>query len=269
MIKNYINQKYQNTKGRYIHNIENENPKAKSFITLSFIIMEFCIYVTFMYLDINNIGVNTAIYLKFAGIILCFIYSLLPYTEINDRSDLSILRGALFFTVISDLLILMLDFYTWGVFTFCIVQLLYLIRLSRWRSPFRQDKINKTIIINILRNLGIAFVVLLLLVITKIQINRLLVITAFYFISIVFNVIDAIIIAFQDKIKYQLFFAVGMILFLCCDINVGIFNLGDFVILNSIGFSGLYHFSTIAMWMFYLPAQVGISLSKCQIRKIS
>jgi hypothetical protein len=52
-----------------------------------------------------------------------------------------------------------------------------------------------------------------------------------------------------------------MVLFLLCDLNVGVFNLTGFVSVNSSWFHNLYAISAIAMWLFYLPAQVFISLS--------
>ena len=50
-------------------------------------------------------------------------------------------------------------------------------------------------------------------------------------------------------------FSLGLTLFLCCDICVGVFNS------PGIAPGWLEHFSGIGMWLFYLPGQVLIALS--------
>jgi hypothetical protein len=93
------------------------------------------------------------------------------------------------------------------------------------------------------------------------DVNILLIITIFYFISIVINVIVAIRAAVCIKERYIVIFAIGMVLFLLCDINVGIFNLADFLVIDSNLFKSIYGFSSIGMWLFYLPAQVLLAIS--------
>lgn len=113
----------------------------------------------------------------------------------------------------------------------------------------------------VIRNIILSFVLLFVLLISKIEIEILLFITVFYFVSIVMNVIDAVRLRNKLVTTANKLFAYGMILFLLCDINVGIFNLSNFVIIDNKFFTYLYNFSTIGMWMFYLPAQVLIALS--------
>ncbi len=51
--------------------------------------------------------------------------------------------------------------------------------------------------------------------------------------------------------------ALGMILFLLCDINVALYN-----ILGYIGkVNVFYNISFVSMWLFYLPSQVLLALS--------
>jgi hypothetical protein len=236
----------------------------KNFTMLIFILIEICIYISFMYIDIFD-NANTYLLsnnLKFAGIIVCLLYVLLPRQNHGDRADVTLLRGAILFTFISDLFILMLDNYIWGVFTFCIVQFLYLIRLAKWRNSQSGAKVFNSIISCLLRNLGIAVAIIILLKMFGIPTNGLMIISVIYFISILFNVIDAFRTMHLLKSEKSILFAISILLFLCCDINVGIFNLSDYIYMSTTLFSRIYQFSTIAMWMFYLPAQVGISLTK-------
>jgi hypothetical protein len=242
-------------------NKQNNQPRSniKKEISIFFLIMEFAIYISFMYFDITGKGnyiIST--YLKFIGIILCFLYSIIMYTKDADRTDSYILRGALLFTVISDLFILVLDYYTLGTLTFCIVQIFYLIRLYRWKKDMGM---RASVLRNLIRNGLIASVLLCLLLIVKIELESLVIISIFYFVSIIMNVRDAVTIACKSKTREIIIFTFGMVLFLLCDINVGFFNISSFVAIDQGWFSDLYAFATIAMWMFYLPAQVGIALS--------
>jgi hypothetical protein len=52
-----------------------------------------------------------------------------------------------------------------------------------------------------------------------------------------------------------------MVLFLLCDINVGIFNLSGFIALPERIYQMMYSVSSILMWTFYAPSQVLIALS--------
>jgi hypothetical protein len=92
--------------------------------------------------------------------------------------------------------------------------------------------------------------------------DLLLFISIFYFICILSNVITASYLAFRDiKTKATMLYAIGMILFLLCDINVGLFNLSGFISMPRELYSVIYSLSSILMWAFYAPAQVLIVLS--------
>ncbi len=233
--------------------------RMEAAIRNGFLILEIFIYIAFMYMDLSEKGsFLISNYLKFMGIMICFVISLLLYSKNTNKIDITCLRGALLFTVFSDLFILILDYYMIGLVTFCIVQLLYLIRLSHWR---KQMGVGGEIWKNLMRNGLITMAVLGIFIKSQIELEAIVIISSLYFISIVFNVIDAVLIAIHSKKSKQILFAVGMVSFLLCDINVGLFNLSDFVTIDGGLFSKLYSFATIAMWMFYLPAQVIIVLS--------
>ena len=235
-----------------------QNKGIELAITTAFLLIELLIYIAFMYLDISEKGsFIISNNLKFIGIILCFLFSLKRYSKGTDPTDIYILRGALLFTVISDLFILIIDYYTLGILTFCIVQLLYLIRLCRWRN---QLGIKSSPWKHLNRNL-LAFGVLCILLSREIELGLLVVLSILYFVSIVLNVFDSVWIAYKSKARKAITFAVGMVLFLLCDINVLLFNLNSFVTINGVWFARLYAFASIAMWMFYLPSQVIIALN--------
>jgi len=240
----------------------------KKTVFVIFVLLEIILYAGFLYMDITGKGsFAVSNYLKFTGIILCFLFTVLFPGPKEDRTDTSILRAALLFTLISDWFILILDYYVIGIITFCIVQFLYLIRLGIWRNQMDPAGGAKIILKNFIRNLFFALFIIIILNAVKIRMEWLVLVTCFYFTGILFNVWDSIIIACKSKVKNRIRYAFGMVLFLLCDINVGLFNLSGF--LASSWFDLIYSFSTVAMWLFYLPAQVIISLSVGNIQNES
>jgi hypothetical protein len=175
------------------------------------------------------------------------------------------------FTLISDLLILILDYYFYGVLTFIVVQQLYSLYLGlkkQQKNGINQK--NKMVWKPFLANYAfwltiqglLAFAVCYILKQTGVEIAGLPAASAFYFICILTNTIRADRAAVTaPKDKGDVLFAVGMTLFLLCDINVGLFNLSGFLSTPNEVSSVIYSFSSILMWTFYAPAQVLIALS--------
>lgn len=228
-------------------------------VLVGFLLVELMIYISFMYIDLKETGSYLLSgNLKFAGIILCFVFTLFFDSKKEEKTDILLLRGALLFTMISDLFILMLDYYYYGMITFCVVQLLYLIRLYRFK---KQQGKNSSLLKLILRNIVLAIVIISILFNQDVETDGLVCISIIYFVSILLNTLDAIRIQIKTHKYGQKIYATGMILFLLCDINVGLFNISDFTVINGAWFAGIYEFASIAMWMFYLPAQVCIALS--------
>lgn len=236
--------------------------KYKKIINAVFFLSELILYMSFLYIDITQaVSYTVSSAIKFTGISLCLLYTFMIPGEKEGRRDTAFLRSAMFFTVISDLFILVLDYYLYGMITFCIVQSIYLLRMGYWQSVLYPGKTKRIIIERFIRNFFVTFVFILVFIIIRIKLEALLVITSFYFISILFNVLDSILTAVNDKTRKQKIYAFGMLLFLLCDFNVGLFNISDYVKINSSWFHIIYSFAAIAMWMFYLPAQVLIAYS--------
>lgn len=199
------------------------------------IIIEILIYISFMFFD-DYIDSN----IRFIGIVILLIYLLFE----KRSKDLFILRLALLFTIISDLFLLVIDdFYIVGVLCFIIVQLIYLYRLRGF------TKLNFYIPILICFNLIFVKIIL------KDGFDYLLALTVIYFTLIVNNMVLSLI-----SFKSNPLFALGLVLFVCCDIFVGIYNLSAYVevgsLINIINTSGIDF-----AWGFYLPSQVLIALS--------
>ncbi|MBZ2175565.1 lysoplasmalogenase [Schnuerera sp. xch1] len=226
-----------------------------SLITIKILlILIIVLYFSFLYIDILNPQlIRLSDSLKFTSIILCFTVSILGKENVFDTVNIKLLQIGLFFTVVADLFLLTIDsYYILGVGAFCIVQIIYSVRydIESWKITVR----NITIILVIIL---IAFIITNLLFI---KIDLLIMIAIFYGICLLISVIKAIK-TYTHRLYPKpngIMVAIGMILFLLCDINVALYNI--FGIIN-ITDGLLYNISLISIWLFYLPSQVLLALS--------
>ena len=191
--------------------------------------------------------------LKFSSVLLCFAASLLIGSHGVNLRDTRLLELGLFFTLLSDLCLLILEYFTLGVFLFCIVQSIYIVRCSTCTS-FRIIK----------EILQLALLVIIITAIYRIfnsEFKQLYSIALVYAILLITSTYTAFR-TFEKRILPKVNFMVvslGMVFFILCDVNVALYN-----IFQSIGFS-IYNPATnvtsYLIWLFYLPAQVFITLS--------
>jgi hypothetical protein len=172
----------------------------------------------------------------------------------------------MFFTVLSDLFLLVLDIQLLGILTFILVQIFYGLRISIVKKHDLVKEFTTRIIIQAVLTLFIAFILKQI----NVLINPLLVATIFYFIYILTNTILAIM-AVATSAKYKRpsmkLFTIGMVLFLLCDINVGLFNMASFITMPENIYVVVYSLSSILMWTFYAPSQVLLAYSTQAIAK--
>lgn len=189
-----------------------------------FVFLESLLYLTFIIMD--YIDVNSTC-IKYLGIILCFVYSV--YSKKQCKAV------ALFFTLVADLfLLVLLSNYELGVAMFIFAQLSYLYYLGN----IDKDDFHAFLVVRIII---VALGTIVLHLTSNISLLNELVLI--YFSNLLINCINA----FRTKEKL---FALGLLLFVCCDICVGLFNTGcDNPLI------------TILMWIFYLPSQVLMVLS--------
>lgn len=263
-------------------------------IRFVFAAVQLLLYISFIILDLTGKKVGLSNAVKFATICLCFCYVL--SLRNHNRSISYTMKAAMLFTLISDLFILLLDYYLYGIFTFIIVQLLYNYRISShnasstyYAAKSEEDEaISKAIPVENARGkassditdkaiLGLAgkiFIgrliiqlilsacICLLLALLGIELVSLLIAAVIYFTGLTINTIRAFAAAIKESgdISMRLF-AAGLLLFLLCDINVGLFNLSSFIELPRDIYSAVYSISSVLMWGFYTPSQTLISLS--------
>ncbi len=206
----------------------------KQHVIPAFLITETALYLIFTALDLFGCGGLTT-GLKYAGILLCLLFSVLCLPDGGDR----LVPFALLFTAAADLFLLVLDkYYLTGVLFFIAAQTVYLLRLYReagriW-APAR-----------ILCALLAVVILFMLPMYSPLNLAAVL-----YFSLLLVNTAGS----WTVKTRQGRIFALGLSLFVLCDICVGAYNLRLMP-------AGLYPLIGIGMWLFYLPSQVLISLS--------
>jgi len=227
----------------------------------SFIILQLVLYISFLFLDIQGGNYVLSNYIKFTVVALCLLYVFI-YGYKNFDSQLLFLRLALIFTLISDIQLLLLDNYNYfyGVLTFILAQEFHGIRISILDNS--KVRYIKDFTVRLLYQSLTELAICLLLWVANVQINGLLAASVFYFICMLTNTVRSLKLTVRNKERKDIrLLAIGMVLFLLCDINVGLFNLSAFLPVGPV-YDKIYALSSILMWTFYAPSQVFISLSR-------
>ena len=194
------------------------------------------LYAAFLSLDIFSLPRSIeSRHFKYASIVLCFILAALLYQQSADKRDSRYVVLALTFTMLADIFLLFTNYKIIGIFFFCLMQLTY---LKRYNIRFFYA--------------GICFAGIAILVHLFLPIGPLYVIAGLYAILIV----SCFLATFRTKLpKFNLYCVrMGMLLFILCDINVALYN-------QASASSNYYRFVTVAMWLFYLPAQFLLAMS--------
>ena len=212
-----------------------------------YVLIQLSGYILSVFIGIS--GKNDII--DYASIVLNFLMGILLFRFLK-KNDSSIVLLALGFTVIADTgLILLEDVETISVFFFVLVQLCYAIRI-------RQFSIVLPLKFDILVRFGLVIMCeVLALIVLKENFNGLIGVTLLYFVNIVINLFFTLI-----NRKQNILFTLGLLLFLLCDISLGLRMSGDFIDVSN---NSLIQTITTApidlVWMFYFPSQVLIVLS--------
>lgn len=210
------------------------------------------LWAIFLFLDMTDLADST--WIKFAGICLCCPTALLGAVTFDGR----LVAAALCLTVGADWFLLVMDrHYTAGIALFLLVQSIYAYRLYLFRGKCASRS-----------GLALRFLFFLLSLLTALlpvivfrhwwegpprivplqEAWRIFTtfLPIFYFFTLLVNTLEAFALG-----RTRPLFAIGLLLFTCCDICVGAWNLGL-----------LPGFTRIGMWLFYLPSQVLIVLSQ-------
>jgi len=226
----------------------------KKFALIIYLIIQITLYITSIFL---NIDIPTK-YMYYTFIVINFAFSLWLLKKFRTI-DAMIVSAALFFTMISDtFLVLIQNYKLIAMASFSIVQILYYIRLYSFR-----DVKNKVQLFDILRIVILMVVYTAALVIFKDKFDMLIILVVFYFSMLVINFIEGI--KYFQKSKM---FIIGLLLFICCDIMIGVSNGQGYLTINEE--SLIYKLMNCGIdlgWFFYFPSQILIVLSILEIKR--
>lgn len=207
-----------------------------------FIIVEAVIYAAFVFADFSG---KESTQIKYCGIALCFIYAVL---SCRNGKDYVFLCVAFVFTLVADWFLLVKNSdYVFGVAAFIVAQTVYLLRLISFGV-----NVKRTIIVRLVVTISAISV----LFVADLA-DWLTVLVAIYFVALVTNCVDSYTL-FKYGAKNKLF-AIGLTLFILCDVSVGLNNFSSYFNVSAI--NRLIKAATYLMWIFYLPSQVLIALS--------
>lgn len=223
--------------------------KSTKIILICIIIL----YLFFIVVDLNfqNTGSKYSTLAKYIGVLLCFTLTIMIGTKGHDVIDTKLLQSAFLFTAFADYCLLISNEFIVGVLIFCIVQIIYIFRFTR--HLISRGKIFICILS--------VYTVFALVVFTIYKIYgfdlKLSLICLLYACLIIASLITAIRTLSSGFFPFyaSMMICIGMILFFMCDVNVFLFNILE---LSGGYFAGICGF---LIWLFYLPAQVLLSLS--------
>lgn len=217
----------------------------KSKIIKLILIIILIIYISFISVEIFKIETKISMNsIKYISIVFCFLITLISKENIINKRDIKLLQIGMFFTLIADLFLVILDYHIAGVITFAIVQMIYITRYTEGKSSY------------IIKGLigGFISISIIYFVINRyvIKFEYLILIGFFYAICIFISILKSI--EARKKNTYpkpnKNMIIWGMILFALCDLNVALARI-----------ESIHNISSSLIWIFYLPSQVLLSLS--------
>lgn len=199
------------------------------------------LYTAFLALDLLYPGSGWDVPLKYLSIVLCFLWA----WKKGSGPDGRLMTAALGFTLLADLFLLVLDrWYLAGVSAFCVVQVLYLVRIAKARPCKLPLRLTLRAALAAAALGGTWYLGAL---------DPLTALSLCYFTLLAGSALECLI--FRPPFPG---FGLGLILFACCDVCVGLQNL--FRWFPDAG-GPLVAFARVGMWLFYLPAQVLLAQS--------
>lgn len=223
------------------------NKKYTLIFSLVFIIIEITLS-TFIQLTSGNI--NTV--LSFFAIVLACIF---PLLFMNKGKKYIYTQIGLICTVLADLFLVVIKpmYQIPAMCFFSITQICYFLRIY-----LNQTKDKEKLYHIIIRVISIIIVLLITIIVLKDKTDLLSLISMFYYTNLVINIIYAFI-----DYKTSLILAIGLLLFACCDLLIGL-DILDSTYLEIKEGSLLYFLCNLGFnlaWVFYVPSQTLIALS--------
>ena len=204
--------------------------RATPALLSSFLSVEGALYAMFLVLDLVGQG-SRAVPLKYGGVLLCLAFSLLGTDRLVPLA-LALTAGADWFLLVRN------DHYALGIALFLCVQAVYALRLCAGGA-------GSAFVLRAALALGAGLGAWAAGLTALVEL-----LAALYFSQLLSNAL----LAWTLRGERRRAFALGLTLFVGCDVCVGLFNV------LTAG-SRLYQAASVGMWLFYLPSQVLIALS--------
>ena len=226
-------------------------------ITKYFISIEAIIYVTFILLDILGTTPALSDIFKYSGIIVVFAFALYWCIKRRDRNR-TVVTSALLFTAVADFFLLFcsddIRLLIPVLLSFSVTQTLYYVHLTESRR--KNKRILIPCLVFVLSAVSSCIIDLLLSYDTVALI--LITLVFYYAITFALNTAGSVARCKKSRLRTDFIFALGLILFVLCDINVLIRHLNTFFF-EAVPRT-MVEASIFLSWVFYLPAQVLIAL---------
>ena len=193
-------------------------------------------------------------YLQYALICCNFAFGILALVLDFKKEKIFITVGLLFTLLADSGLVMYLypNYQLVGMCFFSITQIAYFLYIF---YTCKDPKVNA---INVIARLAACTIAIIVTII--VSNNALVVVSAFYFINLICNIVFAFISFKNNKL-----FAIGLALFIFCDIYVGLGTGADMGIFTAVEGTFAYNFffypSINMAWLFYIPSQALITLS--------
>ena len=193
--------------------------------------------------------------LKFISIFLCFLVSIISSPLRNQAKDIFLLQLGLILTIMADYIFLIHDNdYTFAIALFSMVQIIYSLR---YKVGNESERILEFIIIYL------AIVISYKLVNKNlVKLDFIIAIGIFYGICLFSSLKEAWRLYKNNPNKSSnKMILFGMVLFLLCDINLGLNYVLDQLQVNGYVFNLIKSISSISVWVYYVPSQILLALS--------
>ncbi|NMA94916.1 MAG: hypothetical protein GX974_02630 [Clostridiales bacterium] len=226
--------------------------RPKIYVLGAILFMLAVLYILFTYIEIFDTKIHfTLDTAKYISIVLCLLISLFIGEDHITKKGRCSLQFALFFTTVADFFLLIYPKHVLGIGIFCIAHIFHAIRFEGRKAHVIIGRHTMSLFILIVMHFIVGLYI--------IDIEFIYIISLFYAMLLISNVKRAVGI-YKTKVlplanSYMV--AIGMVLFLLCDINVALYNtIGS----NRIPF--------LLIWFFYLPSQVVLALSGWDYNKL-
>ena len=198
------------------------------------LIVEAVLFCTFVTMDIMNMNAENIV--KFIAISLVGIFGL----RAGKQKDNVVVTIALLFTMLADVFLILVGNFVAGVCVFICVQTCYTVRFSFMSGkPLVGELLKRLLPGLILGSLATYFI--------GIDVG----IVVAYACSFAVNFVHGFELHILKPSPRHLRFAIGLLLFACCDICVGIHNLKPGFMTEQ-----MIRNAEVMTWIFYLPSQL-------------